>query len=185
MIIFDWWAKWELTKCYFESRKQKPWLADKAFAGWRYEKLMWVWCPSVTKRLKPLWAWKVFWAGSDEHSCEYNGLQGQEKACVGMRGVCGLEAWKIQAGKTTFVVKRIKVYVGLEGLCEPDESTLLPCTGTYGTRSMGEREPTYIYIYIYILKKLTLYIIFLLRPTQPRCLELSTIHQRRRNKNVI
>ena len=74
-----------------------------------------------------------------------------------MRGVCGLEAWKIQAGKTTFVVKRIKVYVGLEGLCEPDESTLLPCTGTYGTRSMGEREPTYIYIYIYIKKTYTIY----------------------------
>ena len=25
-----------LTKCYFESRKQKPRLVDKAFVGWTY-----------------------------------------------------------------------------------------------------------------------------------------------------
>ena len=100
------------------------------------------------------------------------------KACVGLRGVCGLEVWKAQVDKTRFAVRRIKACMGLEGLCGPDESN----------SSSGEREPlcvyisTYIYIYIYIYicifkKKLTLYMIFLFRPTQPRYLEPSTKHQ--------
>ena len=48
--------------------------------------------------------------------------------------------------------------MGLEGLCGPDESTLLPSTGAYGTRSTGEREPIYAYICIYTYQYIYLYI---------------------------
>ena len=133
-------------------------------------------CPSVTKRLKSKWAWTAFCATCDEHQCGYNGFWGKEKACVCFRDLCGVEAWKTQADKTTFVVRRTKACVSLEGLFWPDESMFLPCTGAYGTRSTEEREP---------LRELTLYMIFLFRTAQPRCLKLSTKHQRRRNKNVI
>lgn len=77
---------------------------------------MWIRCPSMTIRLSPVWALKAFWGGIDEPTCGYNDIWGQEKACVRLRDIFGPEAWKAQAGKTRFVVRRIK---SLRGLGEP------------------------------------------------------------------
>ena len=46
---------------------------------------------------------------------------------------------KAHAGKATFVVRRIKTSVGLEGFCGSDESTFLPCN-------------IYIYIYKFLIQ---------------------------------
>ena len=51
---------------------------------------------------------RPLWAGSDEHSCSFNDLRGQEKACVGLRGLFRPEALKALMEKMAFVVKRLK-----------------------------------------------------------------------------
>ena len=49
---------------------------------------------------------------------------------MGLSGLCRAEALEAQGSKMAFVV-----CVGLDSPCEPDESTFLPLTGAYGTRS--------------------------------------------------
>ena len=104
---------------------------------------MWAQCLLGTKGLKPVWAWKCPCGLKVMNTHEgYNVLRGQEKACVGLRVLCGLEALKVHAGKMArwcFMVKRIKACVGLESPFGPDESTFPLCTGAYGTRSTEDQ----------------------------------------------
>ena len=61
------------------------------------------------KELKSAWAWKAIMTGNNKDPHRYKGLQGQEKACVGLWYICGPEVLKAYAGNTaSFVVRRLK-----------------------------------------------------------------------------